>query len=502
MAAFMFENEFFSKNEGTLQEATKTLVDIGCCTYCVLRFLGEKQLRFYRRNEKAQTEMLIEQLYYGGKPVENISRTEKPCITCLGILQNYCTEAFSQKIIEKVKSSGYVFSTYFCSLMLPVSLIVRQHSVYLHLREKFSEMYHGISDDDIPAVKEVWKWHNGPILSEALGVAFNLKSPFEVHINFTYKHSDRECSFLTDFHPDIFRRRKTKKADWEMYSRANVAKAVGDTVDSIYKRVCNFPPALPSELAECERICCQHESVFIAGRYNKYSRLLSQTPWLIEGIKKHETSVQELICTPLMDRFQPVECKFSASGREDVDVKMLGNGRPFVIELVNPKKSDFTAEDFLQMQKEINTSTKDIFIRDLQAVSRDEIANLKEGEIEKTKSYSATCWSENCLSQDELDTLSTSKDLVLLQKTPIRVLHRRPLASRQRVIHSMSAKKTDDHHFCLHLSTQAGTYVKEFIHGDFGRTQPNLSIIMKTECDILELDVESVDVDWPKQLNT
>lgn len=478
------------------------LVDIGCCTYCVLRFLGEKQLHYYRRNEKASTELLVDQLYSGGKSPESVLKREKPCITCLGILQKFCSQEFTGEIISNVKSSGYVFSTYLCSLMLPVSLIVRQHSVYLQLREKFSEMYHGISDDDIPAVKEVWKWYNGPILSEALGVPFNLKSPFEVQINFAYKHSDRECSFLSDLHPDIFRKRKTKKVDWELYSRTNVARAISSTVDSIYKRVYNFPPLPPSELAECERIACQHDSVFIAGRYNKYSRLLSQTPWLIEGIKKHETSVQELICTCLTKRFKPFECKFSASGREDVDVKMLGTGRPFVIELVNPKKSNFQPEDFVQMQEEINSSTKDIFIRDLQSVSRDEITNLKEGEIEKTKSYSAICWSESCLSQENLDTLATFKDLVLLQKTPIRVLHRRPLASRQRLIHSISAKKIDSHHFRLELSTQAGTYVKEFVHGDFGRTQPNLSTIMKTECDILELDVESVDVDWPKQLNT
>ena len=35
-----------------------------------------------------------------------------------------------------------------------------------------------------------------------------------------------------------------------------------------------------------------------------------------------------------------------------------------------------------------------------------------------------------------------------------------------------------NHLFILHLSTSAGTYVKEFVHGDFGRTIPNLSSIL------------------------
>ncbi len=33
------------------------------------------------------------------------------------------------------------------------------------------------------------------------------------------------------------------------------------------------------------------------------------------------------------------EYKFSSGGREDVDVRMLGNGRPFVIEFCDPKKT-------------------------------------------------------------------------------------------------------------------------------------------------------------------
>jgi len=33
------------------------------------------------------------------------------------------------------------------------------------------------------------------------------------------------------------------------------------------------------------------------GRYNKYSRHLSQTPWLINGQRKSATSVEELVCT-------------------------------------------------------------------------------------------------------------------------------------------------------------------------------------------------------------
>ena len=51
--------------------------------------------------------------------------------------------------------------------------------------------------------------------------------------------------------------------------------------------------------------------------------------------------------------------------------------------------------------------------------------------------------------------------------------------------------------FKLSLCTQAGTYVKEFVHGDFGRTTPNLCSILGCDVDIIALDVEvSILFDW------
>jgi len=61
--------------------------------------------------------------------------------------------------------------------------------------------------------------------------------------------------------------------------------------------------------------------------------------------------------------------------------------------------------------------------------------------------------------------------------------------TRHRSITALSATVIDSYHFRLRLTTQAGAYVKEFVHGDFGRTKPNLTIILDRFVDILELDV-------------
>ena len=44
----------------------------------------------------------------------------------------------------------------------------------------------------------------------------------------------------------------------------------------------------------------------------------------------------------------------------------------------------------------------------------------------------------------------------------------------------------------LHVIASAGTYIKEFVHGDLGRTKPSIGEILESEADILQLDVANV----------
>ena len=64
------------------------------------------------------------------------------------------------------------------------------------------------------------------------------------------------------------------------------------------------------------------------------------------------------------------DSRFSSSGREDVDVRMLGRGRPFLFELVNPRQVHLSQDELTKMQQSINESTQDVFVRDLQIVSK------------------------------------------------------------------------------------------------------------------------------------
>ena len=68
---------------------------------------------------------------------------------------------------------------------------------------------------------------------------------------------------------------------------------------------------------------------------------------------------------------------------------MLGRGRPFVLELPNALFSQPTASDLLALADQINVGAQgQIVVRDLAMVTRSSVAQLREGEEAKEKTYS------------------------------------------------------------------------------------------------------------------
>lgn len=78
---------------------------------------------------------------------------------------------------------------------------------------------------------------------------------------------------------------------------------------------------------------------------------------------------------------------------------------------------------------------------------RKDVRYLKEGEEEKTKAYCALCLASQGYSSGVLEKVSKMREVRVNQKTPLRVLHRRPLATRPRIIHTISATPIDSHYF-------------------------------------------------------
>uniref|UniRef100_A0A665TGH4 tRNA pseudouridine synthase Pus10 n=1 Tax=Echeneis naucrates TaxID=173247 RepID=A0A665TGH4_ECHNA len=468
------------------QPIVQKLLSAGCCSRCILRFCCVRVQSAYRRPPQAGAVLMKSQtsVWSVWESCRN-SAVQLRLQRCVCVCVCLC-------IAETVKAQNYQFDTLVLSVSLPAQLCVREVSVCpcVSVQKGLT-----LDKDDVIQVKEAFKWiMQGLVAKELGGVSVVTKSAFEVGVEFTHEATDSDCHFLASVCPDCFKPTKNKQS---VFTRMAVIKALEKTSDGRFLKLYPCPPVQPSSSCSLQDIQCLHTSVFVAGRYNKFCRSLPQTPWVIDGERRMESSVEELIAAPILSAFRANGFNFSSSGREDVDVRTLGNGRPFAMEILNPHKSRFNRAEMKQLQETINKSSDKIRVRDLQVVSREAMSRMKEGEEEKTKSYTALIWTQKPIRSEDITFIDDIKELTLDQKTPLRVLHRRALAVRQRVIHSMNTRFLDPHHFYLGLKTQAGTYIKEFVHGDFGRTNPNLCQLLKTDTDILELDVESVDVDWP-----
>ena len=233
--------------------------------------------------------------------------------------------------------------------------------------------------------------------------------------------------------------------------------------------------------------------IYIKGNYIKLNREIGQTKYEKNGIKLSKTSIDEEIKNILYKYFNnnPNDFIFSSGGREDRDVRMLGNGRPFIYEIYNSKKKfDLNYE---KINEEFNKISKFVKIINLGECNKKHFSKLKSSENEKMKNYEALIYSNKEINKNDIVKLEKIKDLKINQITPLRVLHKRVLKEREKIIHKINIKNFINPHFLIiEILSSSGTYIKEFIHGDLGRTKPSFGNLINSNCDILQLDVNNI----------
>lgn len=463
------------KMEQNVEDIQQNLLKLGCCRVCAVRHLTKPSTINIKTLIAAS-----EQDHDEPKRLKQNS-----CIACLGLFQNPQKDNIINNIISHLKSSNYDSDTFNLAFNLPMCTIIRGHSISLYV-SKLRLSFNPTFPTAFVCAKDAWKLMAEDAIVKATGKRFDVHSPLLVTVWFHFNETKNECECLNTI---------------VKISNKNLQNILSLMDNKEFVDLYGEMPSIPESTIEFKCVDSRHTSVFIAGRYNKWSRVLSQTPWIVDQERRLESSVEEIISEPLKRHALVDEFRFSSSGREDIDVRMLGRGRPFAIELVNPKKTKFSYETLREIENEINTNTQ-VTVKHLQNVTKDQLKDLKCGEEFKIKVYKALCYVRGDL--PDIEKLNNCTPLEIAQYTPIRVLHRRANMVRPRTIHSMKAIATNikiDNgcsFFTVTLSTQAGTYVKEFIHGDFGRTNPCLRTILENNTiDILALDVLDIEINWP-----
>jgi tRNA pseudouridine synthase 10 len=258
----------------------------------------------------------------------------------------------------------------------------------------------------------------------------------------------------------------------------------------------NFPDVIFTIDFKKERIETKINPLYVYGRYRKLVRGIPQTKWPCRECggrgcpkcnntgKQYKETVEEIIAEKILETTGGKSSSFHGEGREDIDARMLGKGRPFILEVFEPKKREI---DLRKLEKAVNKfAAGKVEVSGLRPSSRKEVQKIKALMHDKTYDVLIDC---KKVSQKDLKELEAYfKDKLISQKTPTRVLHRRADKIRKRKILSVRCRPLKSG-IRAQIRTQAGTYIKELVSGDNGRTEPSFFSALKRPCVVKELDV-------------
>ncbi len=239
----------------------------------------------------------------------------------------------------------------------------------------------------------------------------------------------------------------------------------------------------------------QVNSLLILGRYWKKGRLISQAYWPTPEGPKYYSIEQAL--WGLLKITGAERLVLHASGREDVDARMLGTGRPFVLELKSPRRRRVPLEE---LEEAANRGSQYVEVRFERYATRHDIETLKLDESRKEKAYKALIIAARRIGEEDLRKIEEYfRNRLILQRTPTRVLHRRPDILRRRRVFDVKCRPYTERTFECIITAEGGLYVKELVSGDQGRTTPSFSEVLESPAACVELDVLGVRLPGPAQ---
>ena len=245
-------------------------------------------------------------------------------------------------------------------------------------------------------------------------------------------------------------------------------------------------------------------SLFIYGKYKKYIRTIPQTRWPCRKCKgkgckecnysgkRYDVSVEELIEYEALKATKGEKGILHGAGREDIDARMLGSGRPFVLEIVNPK---IRSIDLEKLEKLTNLHAREqVEVQNYRFSSKDEVVNLKRSAKESIKKYRALIIFDSPITNEDIRKIENQfHEVILKQRTPKRVSHRRADKIRNKKVYSVQSKIENNREIESVIVCNGGCYVKELISGDEGRTSPSIAEIVGINASCKELDVLEIE---------
>lgn len=115
-----------------------------------------------------------------------------------------------------------------------------------------------------------------------------------------------------------------------------------------------------------------------SGRFGLYSIQFAQSTQVIFT----HLQVSEKLNDAIRDHFRADSATFISSGREDIDVRMLGTGRPFAVQLVNAREPTGQRGEAIlaRLEGHINRREVDVRVNSLAFVNDKAVLTLNVGQ--------------------------------------------------------------------------------------------------------------------------
>ena len=420
------------------------------------------------------------------------------CVLCTGLC-DYLVSSVAQEAIAKA-SEPFSYRLIFVRIDLTASHLVRSklscisHSFPARLEARFASLLNEAISRSLPLMTLVPSaqpealclrlWYPGP-RSETFFFAEKNKQNKKQRVGRKAKRRAAETTHFEGISKTQFNTGYLAKL-----SPSELAQCVLQSDEKSAEK--------SAEIESLVTLECFGEKGFVGSRYRKMARNVSQSKWISGGQSVGATSVEEIISAKLSG-FSG-ECTLGAAGREDRNVRMRGPGRPFYIQMHNIINSEWRNE---VSKIQLHSSMEAVQLTaPLTVLSAEEVSAINLAASQKTKCYEALIRIDvPVLNVEHVLTIQRSTfpacPFPIEQWTPLRVLHRRSRLPRRRMILQLELipRPESCQLFLLRLGTSAGTYVKEFVHSDFGRTSPSLASLLGLPCSILSLDVVDVRLD-------
>ncbi|RZC34699.1 tRNA pseudouridine synthase Pus10 [Asbolus verrucosus] len=446
------------------------VINKGCCKRCALRYLGCcKSLITFDHPDTCltnfgyiTTELTVEPK---SKKLKN-----NPCIVCLGLLQDSTLEQMlTHENLMKVEE--YESQTFVAYITFPTCILVRDHN------------------SKVIKVNHAWRYSVEEKLCKLLNKTYDHHSKLTLHFYTSYMLEDdmlQEMAIVENF---------VRNHGTNILSKHYVTAFLEEVPDETFINLVKVPPRIPLYEVTLKELKYFSEAIHLIGNYCKYSRQLLQVP-SARNREVEEFSIETIILNAFKNSTGSCyrefkEMLFKASSFDERSVRVLGGGRTFHLQIINPKFKSITQRQCRKIEKKIK-KTKIMSVQKLRQATKRDIHSIMDSEQLSPRSFKVLCVVYMCKNIDYcVNAVNMHTCVTVLQKTPLRLLQDRDIKKKKKKIFYIRATKVKhkDNFIELDLCTESGFHVPEFVHGDLGRTNPSLGDIMRAKVDVLAIDV-------------